>query len=132
MKAKTKKLILILVSLVLVLSGVVVAGYWLLLPPPGKTNLLILGTAGEGFAGEDLTDTILFTSIDNQTGQTSLISIPRDIWIAPLRTKLNSVYHYQGLEGTKQVIEQILDQPVDYGLVINFDLFTQIIDHSCC
>ena len=128
MTAKLKKLTIILTSLVLVLTGAGICLKYLLLPPTGYTNLLVLGTAGAGHTGEDLTDTILFTAINNQTGQTSLISVPRDIWISPLRTKLNSVYHYQGLEGTKEVIEQILGQPVDYGVVINFDLFTQIID----
>lgn len=123
-----KRLVWVVTSLFLILSGLASGFYYFSQPPSGTTNLLLLGTAGKGYTGEDLTDTILYVSVNHQTAQTTLISVPRDIWIAPLRTKLNSVYHYQNLEGTKRVIEEILNQPVDYGIVINFDLFTQIID----
>lgn len=102
--------------------------YFLLQPFPGRTNLLILGTAGENHAGGDLTDTNIFLSLDQQTGKILVLSLPRDIWVAPLRAKLNAVYHYQGLEGAKKVVGGILGQPMDCGVVINFSVFTQIID----
>jgi len=105
-----------------------VAAFFLLRPPPGRTNILVLGAAGKGYTGGDLTDTLIFLSFDHQTGKTLVLSLPRDIWIPALRTKLNSVYHYQGMEGTKKVVGEILNQPVHYGLLINFDVFTQIID----
>lgn len=104
------------------------AVYLLLRPSPGRTNILVLGAAGKGHIGGDLTDTVIFLSMDHQTGRTLVLSLPRDIWIPALRTKLNSVYHYQGMDGTKKVVEEILNQPVNYGLLINFDVFTQIID----
>ncbi len=102
--------------------------FFLLRPSGGKTNFLLLGIAGKNHAGSDLTDTIFFASVENSTGKTTVLSIPRDIWIAPLRTKLNSVYHYEGPQESKELIGQVVGQPIDYIVVIDFDIFKKIID----
>ena len=106
---------------------ILILSFWLQ-PKDGRTNFLILGIAGENQVGNDLTDSLIFVSTENQTGKTLMISLPRDIWITPLRAKLNTVYHYQGLPETKKTVEEILGQEVDYGLVIDFSLFTQAVD----
>ena len=97
-------------------------------PPSGRTNFLVLGVAGANHSGGDLTDSIIFVSLENQTGKTLVLSLPRDIWIAPLRAKLNSVYHYEGMEETKKAVGEILGQKIDYSLVIDFNLFTKVVD----
>lgn len=126
----TKKQRIIVSSLFFFALGVFL--FWRLFaflqPLPGKTNFLILGVAGEGHAGGDLTDTIMFLSLDQQTAKTVIVSLPRDLWWSPLQTKLNSVYHYRGLDETKTIVGEILGQPVDYGLVLDFAVFSQIID----
>jgi len=118
-------LLLVLITIFFLLS---LGFYFFFQPVPGRTNFLILGVAGENHTGGDLTDTIIFASVDHQTGKTLVLSLPRDIWIVPLRTKLNSVYHYQGLEGIKRTVEKILGQKVDYEILINFAVFEQLID----
>jgi len=113
----------------LITLGVMILGVlFFLRPPSGRTNLLVLGVAGENHSGGDLTDSIIFVSLENQTGKTLVLSLPRDIWIAPLRAKLNSVYHYEGMEETKKAVGEILGQKVDYSLVIDFNLFTKMVD----
>lgn len=96
--------------------------------PAGRTNFLILGLSGDQRAGADLTDTIIFLSVENRTGKTVLVSLPRDIWIPQWRTKLNSIYHYQGLADTEKAVEEILGIPVSYALVIDFAVFRNLID----
>lgn len=121
----------------------------------GKTNILILGKGGGGHEAPDLTDTVMFVSVkhpkivesrklDNHSW-VNLISLPRDIWIPELRTKLNSIYYWgnekqppaqevSGPEGgggivlAKSVVEQIVGQPVHYGIVIDFEGFKHVID----
>jgi len=116
-------------GVVIIILALAVFGFWSFFRlPPGRTNLLILGTAGRGHAGGDLTDTILFFSLDHQTGKALILSLPRDIWLPALRTKLNAVYHYQGMAGAKKAVGEILNQPVDYVVLVDFDVFTQIID----
>lgn len=101
----------------------------------GRTNVLILGKGGAGHDAPDLTDTIVFTSVDHNNFSLSYISLPRDIWIAELRAKLNSIYYWgnQKEEGggiilAKSTVEQILGEPVQYAVVVDFEGFKQIID----
>ncbi len=100
----------------------------------GRVNLLLLGISGEKKRA-DLTDTIIFVSADPKTGNALMLSLPRDIWLVSLRAKLNTAYYYgnlkkpeRGLVLAKAAVSEILDQPVDYGVVINFAGFEQIID----
>ncbi len=106
----------------------------------GRTNILILGKSGDGHDSPDLTDTIIFasvqhpsTSVDNTS--ISLVSLPRDIWIPELRAKLNSAYYWGnqkkengGLVLVKSEVEKIVGKPISYGVVINFDGFEELID----
>ena len=101
----------------------------------GRTNILILGKSGEGHAAGDLTDSIIFTSISLKDPTISLFSLPRDIWVPAIRAKVNSAYYWGGVkqEGgglilAKSTVEEIVGQPVQYGLVIDFSGFTRIID----
>src|SRR4051794_24706 len=57
-----------------------------------KINVLLLGIGGGTHEGPNLSDTIIFASIDPNTKKTTLVSIPRDLWIPDLRAKINSAY----------------------------------------
>ncbi len=101
----------------------------------GRTNILILGKGGEGHDAPDLTDTILFLSLNNTKKNITMISLPRDIWLPELRTKLNSVYYWGnkreeggGLILAKSSVEEILGQQVHYAAVLDFSGFKTIID----
>ncbi|OGM21384.1 hypothetical protein A2863_03020 [Candidatus Woesebacteria bacterium RIFCSPHIGHO2_01_FULL_38_9b] len=111
-----------------------------------RTNILILGKGGEGHEAPDLTDTIMFVSVNHSNSDISIISLPRDIWITELRTKLNSVYYWGnkkqppvrrtsgpeeaggGIIMAKSTVEEFVGQPVHYGLVLDFSGFKKIID----
>lgn len=102
----------------------------------GRTNILILGREGSSSrAGADLTDTLILASID-QGGDTVLISIPRDIWVSSLRAKINTAYYYGeqrqpgggGLVLARAAVEEIIDQPAHYTVVIDFAGFEKVID----
>ena len=116
-------------GLSLLILGLLIIGLtFFLQPKPGRTNFLILGIAGENNIGNDLTDSMIFLSTENQTGKTLVLSLPCDIWIAPLRAKLNAVYHYKGLEETKNIVEEILGQKINHVFLIDFDFFTEVVD----
>jgi anionic cell wall polymer biosynthesis LytR-Cps2A-Psr (LCP) family protein len=52
----------------------------------GVTNFLVLGLRGEGLDSPDLTDSLLFISLNQNTKQITQIGIPRDLWV-PFRPK---------------------------------------------
>lgn len=102
-----------------------------------RSNILILGKAGEGYTAPDLTDTIILfsVSLDKARPEVDMISLPRDIWLSDLEAKLNSVYYWGnkrqtggGLILAKSVVEQITGVPVHYAIVLDFNGFKDIID----
>lgn len=101
-----------------------------------RTNILILGIRGEGDDSPDLTDTVLIASYDHANRKFSLISVPRDLWVTSLLTKINSVYHYGrfkdpeggGIKLVQSAILETLGLPIHYTAVIDFSLFREAID----
>ena len=98
-------------------------------------NLLLLGIAGGDHDGPNLTDTILFASLDPQRNKITLVSIPRDLWISELNAKVNTAYAIGeskrkdgGLILANKVASTILNKPINYVLRIDFSGFLKAID----
>lgn len=101
----------------------------------GITNFLILGLRGEGVDSPDLTDSLIFFSLDQNKNQLTQIGIPRDLWVPSLQAKINTAYHYgeeaskgAGIKLAEAAVLETLGQPINYTIIINFNLFKQVID----
>ncbi len=102
----------------------------------GRTNFILLGVGGEGHEGSDLTDTMIYASVNNQSRVVTLITVPRDLWVPSLRAKINTAYHYGfekqatsgGLLLVKTAISEVFGQPVHFAAVIDFSTFSKAID----
>lgn len=101
----------------------------------GHTNVLILGIGGGTHDGPDLTDTIIFASIDWKDNRINLISIPRDLYIPDLGNKINTAYAFgeekkkgEGLADTEKLISTVVGQPIHYGFRIDFNGFVKAVD----
>lgn len=123
----------------------------------GKTNILLLGIdkranvpytyLGPGGKREHngfLSDTIIVASIDRETKQVSMISIPRDTWVdipewgnlSKSQGKINSayslgnIYDYPGggLQLVEEVVSSHLGITIHYGMRIDFEGFKKTID----
>lgn len=101
----------------------------------GRTNFLLLGVGGEGHDGGDLTDSLILLSVNVTSGDAVLLSLPRDIWVKSLAAKLNTAYHYGeakqpggGLVLAKASVAEVINQPVHYGVVLDFSGFERLID----
>lgn len=94
----------------------------------GRINVLLLGTAGQSHEGPDLTDTIIFASIDPSKNDVTLVSIPRDLWIPQLSEKINTAYVKGRLPLAEKTVSRVLNQPVNYAVRLNFNGFVQAVD----
>ena len=112
-----------------------------------RVNLVVMGFGGGNHPGAYLTDSMLIISIAPQTGQTALISVPRDLWVQiPPNSgqygKLNSAYEY-GLDNgfnTEKAgkvaagdlavnkLSDITGLSVTYWLTIDFSGFRDLVD----
>lgn len=76
-------------------------------------------------------DTLMIATLDPGKGRASLLSIPRDTRVAIEGNgydKINAAYAYGGHELTKKAVEQLLDVPIDYYILIDIHAFERIID----
>lgn len=94
----------------------------------GRVNILIMGTAGSDHEGSDLTDTMILISVSLTSPKITMISIPRDLWIPEIRTKINSAYHYGGIALAKESTQRVLGIPIHYGVLLNFSGFKDIVN----
>jgi len=94
----------------------------------GRMNFLILGVGGEDHKAFDLTDTMMVVLTNQESKKILLLSLPRDIWISSLKTKINALYHYGGSELVSKQVEEIIGQPIDKVLLVDFKAFEEIID----
>lgn len=99
----------------------------------GRVNILLLGMAGGKYDGATLTDTILVASYNLKTNQLHLISIPRDLWLPPFKSKVNATYQTgltkgDGLDFAKTVVGNVVGLPIHYGFRVDFNGFIQAVD----
>lgn len=99
----------------------------------GKVNILLLGNAGGVHDGAYLTDTVIVTSYDLKHNKAYLISLPRDLWIDKIKSKLNAVYEIgdakkEGLKFSESVLGEILGIPIHYTVRLDFRGFVKAIN----
>ncbi len=101
-----------------------------------RSNILILGFSGGIHEGSDLSDTMMVLSIDPVKKDILIISIPRDLWAPSLKAKINTAFHYGeekkpgtgGMILAKATVSEIIGEPVQYGLGLDFSGFRKLID----
>lgn len=103
----------------------------------GRINILLLGAAGKGNPGQNLTDTIMILSVNTKEKKVALLSLPRDFYAnipeTNYFTKINSIYQYglsnnSGAEPIEKTVENITGLPIHYFLILDFSGFKKIID----
>jgi LCP family protein required for cell wall assembly len=117
----------------------------------GRINILLLGRGGGTHDAPDLTDTIMVASIDPVNHTTSLLSIPRDLWVNVPDAgvmKLNAAWEtgefkylgkktagstdpkaiQAGYDTVDATLKEVLDIDIDYHVLVNFQAFKQAVD----
>lgn len=76
------------------------------------------------------TDTMILTKIDFNTGETSLLSIPRDtqVFINGKPDKLNHAYSYGGTDLTIETVKDLLGIDLKYYAVVDYNIVKEVVD----
>lgn len=100
-----------------------------------RINVLLLGNAGGTHEGKDLTDTIIVLTIDPVRNEALLISVPRDLWVSELSSKINTAYVLAetkrkggGMLLAKEVINRVTGLTISYAVKIDFAGFVKAVD----
>ena len=87
---------------------------------PTHFNVLVMGKNGSNV------DTMIFTNVDSDTREVTMISIPRDLYFNG--RKINSVYASYGIEEQVSWVEEIVGQQIDSYILIDMYVFRDIVD----
>lgn len=104
-------------------------------------NILILGYGGPEHEGPYLTDSMNIANIDPGTDTTTMIPIPRDLWIEgvpaiPGNGKINQAFALghadggavEGAERAASVVEAVTGVDITHWIAIDFNGFRAVID----
>lgn len=100
----------------------------------GTVNILLMGIGGGVHDGPNLTDTIILASLDPQKNTVTLISIPRDLYVESLKSKINAAYSDgqdnggKGIPYARSVINSVTGVHPDYVVVLDFSGFVKLVD----
>lgn len=114
----------------------------------GRSNFVIFGTAEDSEGGEhggaNLTDSIMVLSINQNTKDAYMISIPRDLWVrydnactVGYEGKINAVYmcgsndgqdEEAGAAALQKKVGEVLGLDVQYYIHLNFTAVTEAVD----
>lgn len=117
----------------------------------GRVNILLMGRGGGSHEAPDLTDTLMVASIDPVNHTSTLLSVPRDLWVdvpsqgamkinaawetgefrylgkvAPGSTDKNAIQ--AGFDEVDQTVENVLGITINYNMMVNFQAFQQAVD----
>lgn len=155
--------LLVLLVVLLVLAGVVIHRLYVFgqaISPRGpfttqtgfmsggeRVNLVVLGYGGAGHDGAYLTDSILVISLIPNSGSTTLISVPRDLWVqvppnSGQYNKINAAYvdgldnGYSGVPAGRMAggaeaaakVSAVIGLSVPYWLTVDFTGFRALVD----
>ncbi|GCE03033.1 LCP family protein [Dictyobacter aurantiacus] len=107
-----------------------------------RTNLLVMGYGGGTHDGANLTDSLVVISMIPSTRHTSLVSIPRDLWVqnppnSGNFSKINAVYQTASNNGQNRTagadamttkVSLVTGMDVKYWMMIDFTGFKTFID----
>ncbi len=105
-----------------------------LLSSPSVKNILIIGSDARDYDGTEgqRSDSMILFSIDKLHKQIKLTSFLRDSYVyipeVEYEDKLNASFSYGGAQLTMDTIEYNFGVDIDHYVIINFDIFTQLVD----
>lgn len=94
-------------------------------------SILLLGV-DERRNDSGRSDTMIVLSVNPQTQNTLMVSIPRDTYTQivgkNIKDKINHAYAFGGIEMSMGSVEKLLNIPIDYVAKVNMEGFEQVIN----
>ncbi len=102
----------------------------------GIKNILIAGIGWKGHPGGELTDSLMLASLDYDKKTATLLSIPRDLYVAYSSNtagKINALYpmgqtDWQWVNYLAKKVSEITGQPIHHYAIIDFSGFKSIVN----
>ncbi len=96
-----------------------------------RFNFLLLGSDARYEDERARSDSVIFVSADTQSKRLVFLSIPRDTMVdipGYGRDRVNAAMAYGGPELSVKTVSRLIDQPIDYYVVANYEGFIKLVD----
>ncbi|MBR5767402.1 MAG: LCP family protein, partial [Clostridia bacterium] len=98
----------------------------------GLINIMLVGQDNGSFKSRGRSDSMILLSVNPSTGGISLVSFLRDTYVqignGYSDNRLNAAYKFGGFKLMFDVMKRNFGITCDYGIVVNFESFIDIID----
>lgn len=100
--------------------------------PQEPFSVLVLGTeTAPGYAGPELTDSMMVMTFDPRSKQASVLSVPRDLWVnvpgfGPQR--INTAYENGGPSTAALAVEKYIGVPIEYYAVVDYPALVTLVN----
>jgi LCP family protein required for cell wall assembly len=97
-----------------------------------QINILLVGVDAREGETESRSDTMILVTLDHKNQQIKLTSFLRDSYVAIAgknrKSKLNSAFFSGGIQTLTDTLELNFKVDIDYYAMVDFDIFTTIVD----
>lgn len=93
-------------------------------------NILLVGLDDDS-GGSSRSDTLMLMSVDKINKAIKLTSFLRDMWVAIPghdKSRINAAFTFGGIDLTVKTIENNFNIDIDHTVIVDFDMFKNIID----
>ena len=132
MKKRLIGYLVILISIIFLNNQTVYATETPVTPEPMSVLLLGIDSGSLGRTEVGRSDVIMIMTINPNTNNITLTSIPRDTYVEivgqGMMDKINHAYAFGGVEMSRATVEQFLDIDIEHHIVVNMAGLSEIID----
>lgn len=99
---------------------------------PFSVLLMGIDTGTEGRVEQGRSDTMMVMTVNPNTNQSTIVSIPRDTYTEIVgrghNDKINHAYAFGGTSMAVNTVQNLLEIPIDYYVAINMEGLEQVVD----
>jgi len=100
--------------------------------PQEPVSVLVLGSeVAPGYAGPNLTDSMMVLALDPNAHTASLLSVPRDLWVnipGFHSQRVNTALENTGIAGAELTVEKYVGVPVEYYAIVNYTALVKLVN----
>ena len=95
-------------------------------------SILVISNENQpGYAGPQLTDSILVVTYVPADHSVSVMSVPRDLWVTLPKygpNRINAAYEDGGVQSAELMVEKYIGIPIEYYAIVNYHALVDLVN----
>ncbi len=95
-------------------------------------SILVISNENQpGYAGPQLTDSILVVTYEPADNSVSVMSVPRDLWVTLPKygpNRINAAYEDGGIQAAELMVEKYIGIPIEYYAIVDYHALVDLVN----